>query len=111
MTLMKSMKIVYFDLETTGINHKTRHEGIEICSIAAIHPASNAKFSQFWVPQAQFQPGATRVNGMTVKEGKLFKNGEAIKEAVPLKEGLEEFLKFLDRKVMDGDESSQIVLV
>lgn len=106
------MKVVYFDLETTGLNHQSRHEGVEICSIAAINRPSRQRFYQHLIPQVPFMPAASRVNGMTKRHGYLFKNGELVANALPIEDGLQEFLKFL-RKIdtRTGDVGAPIILV
>jgi len=99
LTIEKQTKIVFFDLETTGINHPARHDGVQICSIAAATKTECgkwARFTKFLIPTCNFMYGATEINGMTVRQNQagqsyLYKRGERVKEAVPIQTGLQIF--------------------
>ena len=104
----KHFLTVYFDLETNGIDHKTRHENIQICSIAASTDDGEDSFESFLIPTEEFQPGATRLNGMELIDGKLYKHNRLVEKAVPMKKGLKMFLRWLYGLL---DNNDNIVLV
>ena len=106
----KQSRIVYFDLETTGIDHSTQHEGVEICSIAASTRFKERHFKSFLTPTCNFQIGATRLNGMKLTDGKLYKHNEPVRNAANIKEGLQNFLKWLS-DLINEQTVDKIVLV
>lgn len=77
---------VYFDLETAGLAVST-----EICQIAAKY--RDMSFNVYMAPSA-IEPGASKVNSMTVHEGQLLYRGEAV-ETVSERTALLNFLQFL----------------
>lgn len=108
----KRSRIVYFDLETTGIDHSTQHDGVQICSIAA--STSNCstvhKFKYSLTPTCNFQTGATRLNGMKLIDGKLYKHNQPVKNAVSMKKGLQKFMEWIS-ELLNHQQIDQIVLV
>ena len=108
----KRSRIVYFDLETTGIDHSTQHDGVQICSIAA--STSNCstvhKFKYSLTPTCNFQTGATRLNGMKLIDGKLYKHNQPVKNAVNIKIGLKKFLEWIS-DLLNNQRVDQLVLV
>ena len=112
--------LVYFDLETTGIDHSTQHEGVEICSIAASTRVKKdlkclSHFKSFLTPTCHFQIGATRLNKMKLTDGKLYKQVSTskykqVRNAVNIKEGLQNFLEWLS-DLLNEQTVDKIVLV
>ena len=110
LTREKKPKIIFFDLETTGVNHPARHDGVQICSIAAATSTANGKwrkFTKFLIPTCNFMFKATEINGMTVVQKKLYKHGKEVKEAVPIATGLQQFIDWLS----DFLETHKIIMV
>jgi len=99
--------VVYFDLETTGLKLNTD----QICSIAASRyngtdfKKKKVEFEAFLTPTCDFDPNATKLNGMKIKNNKLLKKGKRVK-ALESKKGLRKFLKWI--KSLNKDK---IVLV
>ena len=106
----KRSRIVYFDLETTGINHATKHEGIQIAAIAAASIFPRKKFKSYLTPTCNFQTGATRMNGMKLINGKLYKHNQPVQNAVKIKNGLQNFCEWLF-DLLNDKKVDQIVLV
>ena len=106
----KQSRIVFFDLETTGIDHSTQHEGVEICSIAASTRSKKRHFKSFLTPTCNFQIGATRLNGMKLTDGKLYKHNEPVRNAVNIKKGLQNFLEWVS-DLINEQTVDKIVLV
>lgn len=97
----KTKVIIYFDLETTSFTG-------EICSIAATtRIGSKTKFTKFLIPNVSFDPEATEKNKMTLIDQQLYKSGQLVQEAVPIKDGLQEFSDWLSGFL----ETHEIVLV
>ena len=95
--------VVFFDLETTGLNHATKHKGVEIVSIGAISKRGRT-FQQYVVPaQCPIHPRATAVHGMTSSCGSLYLHGKEVENALPPEEALERFIEFINslRKSLD----------
>ncbi|KAJ8301777.1 hypothetical protein KUTeg_020764 [Tegillarca granosa] len=61
-----SYSFIYFDLETTGLEKDS-----DIIQIAAIH--GEETFSIYCMPMKEISPNATKVNGLTKRDGKLYK--------------------------------------
>ncbi|XP_059192040.1 DNA polymerase III PolC-type-like isoform X2 [Centropristis striata] len=61
--------IVFFDLETTGLKTNSCH----IIQLSAV--CGGEVFDKFILPLRPIDEGATRVNGFTVHNGLLFRNG------------------------------------
>ena len=88
-------RIVYFDLETTGLNHRNRHEGVEIISIGAVSMRGQ-RFMNFIHPTCPIMPGATSVHGMTSNGmGQLIDKYGQVVDTVGPRTGIRAFLHFL----------------
>lgn len=99
-----SPKLVYFDLETTGLDHLNKHRNVEIVSIGAVtDDDEDEEFVVHMLPEGDISTGATRVHGFVKRKGKLYFNGKRVKDAVTQKEGLEKFASFLDSVDEDGE--------
>jgi DNA polymerase III alpha subunit (gram-positive type) len=99
------MKIVYYDLETTGFNHAA----VQICSIGAIYRGQ--EFHRYLIPTCSIPRAATNIHGMSKVNGYLYLNGRLVEEAVPIDEGLEDFLVFLEENVCQNDARRKVLLV
>ena len=69
------MTIIYYDLETTGLNNQNRQRGVQIVSIGAV-TEHGATFHRYIIPTCQISDGATAVHGIELINGRLFKNGD-----------------------------------
>ena len=76
--------LVFFDLETTGLNL----EEDEIVQIAALaNTAQSEEFSVFVLPNVEMTEGASNVNGITIQNGDLIRNGRVL-PSTDMKSGL-----------------------
>ena len=110
---MANLQVIFFDLETTGIDSRTKHEGIQICSMAAStynKEGEPEKFVAYLKPTCPFQPGASKVNSMKMKGGDLVKHGKIVKTALSLRNGLQDFIDFLETITDDKGKDTKIVL-
>ena len=90
------MSLVYYDLETTGLN-PPNHEGIEIISIGAIIAGSEEGYEVFIHPEGGIQPGATNLNGFYKDQSGRLRNRQGeLPDAWTLKDGLTEFIGWLE---------------
>ena len=97
------LKVIYFDLETTSFNG-------DICSMAFLSSEGGSKFMRFLIPHCLFDPRATMTNKMTVLNGKLYQNGKIVETAVPLEDGLQNFVDWLTQ-LIENNNYQKIVLV
>ena len=108
------MKLVYFDLDTTGLNKPT-HEGVEIVSIGAI--CDEETFHVEMIPTIGISKGASEVNGYRKQGGKLLYRGNEVVEAIQPKDAIKQFLDFLEKQMANdetdagGDSLHKIVLI
>lgn len=96
--VQKTSRVVFFDLETTGLD-KT------MCEIVQIAAMSGPKhFNVYIKPLNGIPPDASRINGLTVVQGKLCKNGQVVEtqDALVAWKGFLEFLKSLDHVILMG---------
>ena len=91
------MVVVYYDLETTGLNNQERQRGVQIVSIGAV-TEFGATFHRYIIPTCPISAEATNVHGIELIHGKLFKNGDWKENAVQPKDGLQLFMNWLDSK-------------
>ena len=76
--------LVFFDLETTGLNL----EEDEIVQIAALaNTPQSEQFSVFVLPNVEMTEGASNVNGITIQNGHLVRNGRVL-PSTDMKSGL-----------------------
>ena len=92
--------IVYFDLETTGLNHPTQ-KGVGIVSIGAI--LGNKKFHRFMFPRYPITPRATEIHGIVKDGDKLLLNGSPISNFSSAEDGIKAFFKFIRKNSGDND--------
>lgn len=97
------LNVIYFDLETTGFNG-------QICSMAFLSSDRGSKFTKFLIPKCSFDPRATMINKMTVLNGKLYQNGKIVETAVPIEDGLQNFVDWLTQLIENNDHG-KIALV
>ena len=110
---MANLRVIFFDLETTGIDPKTQHDGIQICSMAASTYAKEGepkKFLAYVKPTCAFQPKASEINGMTMEGDNLMKKGKKVETALLLRNGLQDFLTFIETIKEDEGRDTKIVL-
>ena len=88
------MAVVYYDLETTGINPPD-HQGVEIINIGA--RTGNLDFEVFIQPRGPIDPRATEVHGMFKDQYGRLKNryNRIVRTADTAYAGLEMFLGWL----------------
>ena len=83
--------LVFFDLETTGLNL----EEDEIVQIAALaNTAQSEEFSVFVLPNVEMTEGASNVNGITIQNGELVRNGRVL-PSTDMKSGLKVVYHFI----------------
>ena len=82
--------LVFFDLETTGLNTKED----EIVQIAALAWPGSEEFSVFVLPNVEISEGASNVNGMTIQYGQLVRNGRVLR-STDIRSALKVILKLL----------------
>ena len=88
------MTVIYYDLETTGLNNRGRQRGVEIVSIGAV-TEFGATFHRYIEPPCDIDPEATAVHGISLIQGYLIKNGEWKENALDPKSGLQKFMDWL----------------
>jgi len=90
-----SHRLVYYDLETTGLGIHNKHKDIEILEIGAVDGETKDTFRQYILPPGNHIPrDASNVHGIYLKEGALYRDNKNL-EAVDLKTGLQNFLRWL----------------
>ena len=82
--------ICFFDLETTSLK-----DNCEILQIAAITSAEGQEFNAYVIPDGDISPNASAVNGFTKRGNTIFLRGSPV-TAIPLKEALVQFVKWLE---------------
>jgi hypothetical protein len=97
------VKVIYFDLETTGFNG-------QICSMAFLSSEGGSNFTKFLIPKCSFDPRATMVNKMFVRNDRLYQNGLIVETAVPIEDGLQQFVDWLTQ-LIENNDYGKIVLV
>ena len=96
------MKVIYYDLETTGLRPMTGPNGVEIVQIGAVCKHTRNKKTQeldiYLVPNGRISPGATQVHGLTRDEliGDLL--DRKYSNVFRPQEGLQEFMNFLEEQ-------------
>jgi calmodulin len=98
MTISAHLKIIYFDLETTDLKPSNR----QILAIGAISNSSGKEFIKYMIPTCKINPEASRINGMTVRDGKLYLKNQVVPNASSVKEGLVKFMDFLAQESEQG---------
>lgn len=89
------MKVVYYDLETTGVNHSEKHKNVQIIQIGAVVEGSDESFSQYLIPTCDIEQESTKIHGIAVKGTGLSLHGKPLK-CTEMSKGLQHFLKFLE---------------
>jgi len=88
-------RLVYYDLETTGLGFHNKHKDIEIVEIGAVDGETKDTFRQYILPPGNHIPrDASNVHGIYLREGVLYRDDKKL-EAVDLKTGLQNFLRWL----------------
>ena len=102
------MKIVYFYLETTGINNKSKPENVEIIEIGAHY--ENKMFHRYIVPNGQITRKSTDVHGLS-KRGNVLHHrnkGEIFYAEKNPRKGLQKFVNWLQE--LKEETKTSIVL-
>jgi DNA polymerase III epsilon subunit-like protein len=102
---MAHLKIIYFDLETTDVRPPNDPGVVQILSIGAISERSGSagkEFTQYMIPTCEINPEASRINGMTVRDGRLFLKNQLVPNASSVKKGLVKFMHFLAQESKQG---------
>ncbi|XP_029909502.1 uncharacterized protein LOC115360625 [Myripristis murdjan] len=87
-TMSGEKTIVFFDLETTGLD-------TAVCDIIQLSAISGDRvFNVYTLPHDTICDEATRVTGFTVDSGTLLLHGRRV-ETIPLREALSTFISFL----------------
>jgi len=88
-------RLVYYDLETTGLGFHNKHKDIEIVEIGAVDGETKDTFRQYILPPGNHIPrDASNVHGIYLREGALYRDDKKL-EAVDLRTGLQNFLRWL----------------
>jgi len=103
------MKLVFYDLETTGLHVPSGHENVQICAFALRFKDTNKTSLYHFIPTCGISAGATRINGFQKINENLFKHGEFVEDAYPIADGLEEF--YNDIRDYAYDCNDDIILV
>ena len=89
-------RLVFYDLQTTGIAHHNKHINIEIVEICAVDIVTKNIFRQYIIPPSKNIPIETsKVHGIYLKEGDLYRNDEKLEAEEDLKKGLLNFLSWM----------------
>ena len=88
------MVVVYYDLETTGLNNRERQKGVQIVSIGAV-TENGATFHRYIIPTCEISRGATNIHGIYKEDGLLFKDGIIKQNALDPHSGLSCFMDWL----------------
>jgi len=92
---LQKMKIVYYDLETTGVNHSEKHKNVQIIQIGAVVDGSGHTFSQYLVPTCEIDKDSTKIHGISLSGSGLSLKGKQLK-CTEMSKGLKNFLAFLE---------------
>ncbi|XP_073328511.1 DNA polymerase III subunit epsilon-like [Pagrus major] len=85
---MSSDTIVFFDLETTGLD-------TDVCDLIQLSAiCGNRVFNAYTLPRRPITRSASEVTGCTVYDGNLFVRGTPV-HTVPLSDALNSFIAFL----------------
>ena len=75
----KPGRIVYYDLETTGLGFHNKHKDIEIVEIGAVDGETRDTFRQYILPPGNHIPrDASNVHGIYLREGALYRDEEEL---------------------------------
>ncbi len=103
--------VVFYDLETTGLNSRYNHDGVQILSIGAVTADGNQSFKNYMLPTIRISDGATRIHGLRYDQtvdDLVDRNGIGMK-AEDKDVGLENFMEFLWTASDQG--TSNVILV
>ena len=88
-------KVVYFDLETTGLNHRTQHSGVQIISIGAVTSRTQT-FETYILPTCPISQSSSDIHGITLEDGELVDKDGYILQAQDPQDGLMAFMEWLE---------------
>ena len=89
------MTVVYYDLETTGLNKYGRQRGVQIVSIGAV-TEFGSQFHRYIIPTCGISSGATQIHGISKINGEIYKNGWLKSNALRPRDGLQTFMNWLE---------------
>lgn len=103
------MRIIYYDLETTGLQPLTGCDGIEIVQIGAIsmHRGQRDLFDDYLLPTMEVTEQATKIHGLTYHH---LRNKWEQGNAFLIEDGLLEFVKYTDN-ISRSDYENEVILV
>ncbi len=92
------MVVVFYDFETTHLDNKARHRGVQIVSIGAVTSSGKAKFKQHILPTIPISKRATEIHGLYKDHnGQLCNKDGDLVDSVNPREGLNNFKNFLNK--------------
>jgi DNA polymerase III alpha subunit (gram-positive type) len=94
---------ICLDLETTGLSPQS-----EIIQIGAVHE-NGETFERVLLPHGDIERDASNVNGFTKRHGRLYKNGQEVRNATSPRSGLIELLNWI--KYNPSNVNKDVVLV
>ena len=101
------VKVIYYDLETTGLRPLTGPNGVEIVQIGAVCKHTRNKKTQklniYLVPNREISAGATQVHGLTRDSLREFD------DVFRPKQGLQVFMNFLEQQRDYNEEKILLV--
>ena len=104
------MVVVYYDLETTGLNNRNRQLGVQIVSIGAV-TEFGATFHRYIKPTCRISTEASKIHGIYKENGFLLKNGIIKENALDPQSGLICFMDWLASQYEDGPWYTHTCLV
>ena len=103
------MRIIYYDLETTGLQPLTGCDGIQIVQIGALsmHRGQRNIFDDYLLPNIGVTQQATATHGLTYHN---LHNKWEQGNAFLIEDGLLEFVKYIDN-ISRSDYENEVILV
>jgi len=89
------MRLVFYDLETTGVNHHEKHKDVQILQIGAVVEESGKTFSKYLIPTCDIDKESTKIHGISTTNSGLSLHGAPLK-CTEMSKGLSEFMSFLE---------------
>ncbi|XP_071554166.1 maternal protein exuperantia-like isoform X2 [Temnothorax nylanderi] len=96
-------RIVYFDLETTGLRSTD-----QICQIAAYDGVST--FNAYITPSIPISRSASAITGMQIIDGDMYVHEDLV-QTIPVRAALDGFLKYLEEISGKENKACQIILL
>ncbi|XP_024892136.1 uncharacterized protein LOC112467665, partial [Temnothorax curvispinosus] len=96
-------RIVYFDLETTGLRSTD-----QICQIAAYDGVST--FNAYITPSIPISRSASAITGMQIIDGDMYVHEDLV-QTIPVRAAVDGFLKYLEEISGKENRACQIILL